>query len=253
MFSFWIKTFFVRFDTHRPCNFVRIFFRIIYFLFFQFFYFHFSFFIFFIFVIFFFFDWQRWATILVYRSVCKNQRKTFFYQSSTLLSPTVNVCKLGVHCYDVCNIALPTCISVNCVENPLNVVRYNVQKTVASYKTVQLFCSDIVLQNVNVISTCKVLCFKKHHHVSPITCFILEPSPLTVRTSVTLPSLSPVSLSSSALSLISSSSFSTSPSFLLSSLLSPLSLNPPSSWSSSSVSFYISLTSEVCVSPSYLN
>ena len=55
-------------------------------------------------------------------------------------------------------------------------------------------------------------------------------------------------------SLSSSSSISTSsPSSSLSSSSSPpLSLNPPSS-SSSSVSFYFSLTSEVCVSPSYLN
>ena len=42
----------------------------------------------------------------------------------------------------------------------------NVLKTFVSYKTVQLFCSDIVVQNVNVISSpaCKVLCFKKHHY-----------------------------------------------------------------------------------------
>ena len=43
---------------------------------------------------------------------------------------------------------------------------------------VQLFCSDVV-QNVNVISSpiCKVLCFKKHHHVSIIKCFTLRYMP----------------------------------------------------------------------------
>ena len=154
----------------------------------------------------------------VCRPVSKNQRKTFFYQPSTLLRRTVNVCKLRVHCHDVCNIAPLTCISVNCVEIPLNVIRSNVHKTVVLYKTVQLFfCFDVVVQNLNVISspTCKVLCSKKRHRVSPIKCFMLETSP-------------PSSSSSS-----------------------PLSLNPTSS--SSSVSFYISSLSEVCVSPSYLN
>ena len=53
-------------------------------------------------------------------------------------------------------------------------------------------------------------------------------------------------------SLSSSSSISTSSPSSSSSSSPPLSLNPPSS-SSSSVSFYFSLTSEVCVSPSYLN
>ena len=55
----------------------------------------------------------------------------------------------------------------------------NVHKTVVSYKTVQSFCSDVVVQNVNVISSpiCKVLCFKKHHHVSIIKCFTLRYMP----------------------------------------------------------------------------
>ena len=98
----------------------------------------------------------------VCRPVSKNQRKTFFYQPSTLLRRTVNVCKLYVHSHDVCNIAPPTFISVNCIEILLNVIRFNVHKTVVLYKTVQSFCSDVVVQNVNVISspTCKVLCFK---------------------------------------------------------------------------------------------
>ena len=81
---------------------------------------------------------------------------------------------MRVHCHDVCNIAPTTCISVNCVEILLNVIRSNVHKTVVLYKTVQSFCSDVVVENVNVNAspTCKVLCFKKHHRVSPIKCFI---------------------------------------------------------------------------------
>ena len=47
------------------------------------------------------------------------------------------------------------------MEVPLNVIRSNVDKTVVSYKTAQSFCSDVAIQNVNVISssTCKVICF----------------------------------------------------------------------------------------------
>ena len=91
------------------------------------------------------------------------------------------------------------------------------------YKTVQSFCSDVVEQNVNFISSsaCTVLCFKKH--VSTIKCFMLETSSFTVTSS------SPLSPSSSSISTSSSSS------------------------SSLSVAFSISSTSEVCVSPSYLN
>ena len=94
------------------------------------------------------------------------------------------------------------------------------------YKTVQSFCSDVVEQNVNFIysSACTVLCFKKH--VSTIKCFMLETSSFTVTSS------SPLSPSSSSISTSSSSS---------------------SSSSSPSVAFSISSTSEVCVSPSYLN
>ena len=180
--------------------------------------------------------------VAVCRSVCKNQRKTFFLPTSTLLRHTVNVCKLHVHCHDVCNFAPLTCISVNYVEIPLNAIRYNVHKTVVLYKTVQSFCSDAVVQNVNVRSV------KIHNRVSPIKCFMLETSSFAVTPSTKLPSSSTLSPPSSSLS--SSSSFSTSPSSSLSS--SPLSLNPPSS-SSSSVSLYISSTSEVYVSPSYLN
>ena len=95
------------------------------------------------------------------------------------------------------------------------------------YKTVQSFCSDVIEQNVNFISSsaCTVLCFKKH--VSTIKCFMLETSSFTVTSS------SPLSPSSSSISTSSSSSSSSS--------------------SSPSVAFSISSTSEVCVSPSYLN
>ena len=68
----------------------------------------------------------------VCRPVSKNQRKTFFYQPSTLLRRTVNVCKLHVNC-QVCNIAPPTCILVNCVEILLNVIRSTIHKTVVSH------------------------------------------------------------------------------------------------------------------------
>ena len=50
-FSFCIKTFFIRFGTHRPWEFCGVFFWIIFFLFFSIFFFY------------FFFDWQRSATI----------------------------------------------------------------------------------------------------------------------------------------------------------------------------------------------
>ena len=75
----------------------------------------------------------------------------FFYQTSTFLLCAVNICKLRKHCHDVCNIAPSTCVSVNCVEIPLNVIMSNIHKTVVLYKTVQSFCSDIVVQNINVI------------------------------------------------------------------------------------------------------
>ena len=75
------------------------------------------------------------TSVPVCRSVNKDQRKTFFYQPSTLLHHTVNVCKLHVHFHDVCNIAPPTCISVSGVKILLNVIRSNVHKTVVSYWT----------------------------------------------------------------------------------------------------------------------
>ena len=87
------------------------------------------------------------------RSVCRNQCRAFFYQLSTLLHGVANKCKLRVHCHDVCNIAPSTCISVSCVEIPLNVISSNVHQNVVLYKTVQSFCSDVVVQNVNVISS----------------------------------------------------------------------------------------------------
>ena len=62
-----------------------------------------------------------------------------------MLCCKVNVGKMHVHCDDVCNTAPPTCISVNCVKIPLNVIRSNVHKTVVSYKTVQSFCSGVVV------------------------------------------------------------------------------------------------------------
>ena len=69
-----------------------------------------------------------------------------------------------------------------CVEILFNGITSNVHETVASYKTVQCFCSNVAAQNVNVISSlaCKIVCFKKRHYVSPIKCFMLETSPFTV-------------------------------------------------------------------------
>ena len=93
-------------------------------------------------------------------------------------------------------------------------------------------------------------CFKKHHRVSLIKWLMLETSPYAVTPSTKLPLSSILSPPSSSLSSLSSSSISASPSSSLSS--SPLSLNPQSS-TSCSVLLYISLTSEVRVSPSYLN
>ena len=97
------------------------------------------------------------------------------------------ICKLPVHCHDVCNINPPFHISVNCVEILLNIIRSNVHKTVVSYKNVQSFCSDVVVQNVNVISSpiCKVFCFKKHHCVSQIKCFTLFTSLFAVNNKIT--------------------------------------------------------------------
>ena len=89
-------------------------------------------------------------------------------------------------------------------------------------------------------------CFKKHC-VSQIKCFTLFTSLFAVYNKITF-------ISPPYHHLSSSSSISTSLSSSLSSSSSSpqLSLNPPSSLSSS-VSFYFSSTSEVCVSQSYLN
>ena len=108
----------------------------------------------------------------------------------------------------------------------------------------QSFCSDVVVQNVNVISSpifvSKNIVF---HKSNVLRC--LHPY---LQFTTKLPSSSIVSPPYHHLS--SSSSISTS---LSSSSSSPqLSLNPPSSLSSS-VSFYFSSTSEVRVSQSYLN
>ena len=123
------------------------------------------------------------------RCVSKNQRMMFFYQHATMLRRTVNVRKLRVHCSDVCNINPPTYTSVNCVEILWNIIRSNVHKTVVSHKTVQSFCSDVVVQYVNVISSpiCRVLCFKKHHRISPIKSSMLDTSPFAVIPSTKLP------------------------------------------------------------------
>ena len=147
---------------------------------------------------------------------------------------------MRVHGHDVCSIAPAACISVNCVKIQLNVIRSNEHKTVVSSKTEQSFCSDVVVRNVNVVSSpaCKVVCFKKHHYVSSITCFMLETSPFIVTPLTWLPSSSSPSLSSS-LSLLSPSPISTSPSLSplsLSSSSTSLSLNSPTSSSSSSSS-----------------
>ena len=113
------------------------------------------------------------TSVLVCRSVSRNQYKVFCYQLSTLLLCPVIICKIRVHCHDVRNTAPSRCISVNCVDFPLNVITSNAHKTVVSYKTVESFCSDAVLQNANVVFSpaCKTLCFKKHHDVSSIKYF----------------------------------------------------------------------------------
>ena len=80
------------------------------------------------------------TSVPVCRPVSKNQRETFFYQHSTMLCRTVNVCKLHVHCHDVCNINCPTCISVRSVEIPLNIIRSNVIKL--------LFCIRLCSRSV---------------------------------------------------------------------------------------------------------
>ena len=149
---------------------------------------------------------------------------------------TVNSCKLCVNCHDICNMAPATCISVNYVKHLLNFIRSNVHKTVFKYKTVQLFCSDVVVQNVNVISSpaCKVLCFKKHR-VLPIKRFYVRNIPLC---SYTINKITVI------ITIIATITTVTSPQ--LSSPLSSLSSSPSIS-TSSSVSFYISSTSNVCV------
>ena len=57
-------------------------------------------------------------------------------------------------------------------------------KTVVSYKTVQSFCSDVAVQNVNVTSSpiCKVLCFKIHQLVLPINKIIFIITTITTIT-----------------------------------------------------------------------
>ena len=57
----------------------------------------------------------------IYRSVSRNQGRAVFYLPSTLLLCAVSICKLCLHCHDVCNVAPCKCISVNCVEILLNV------------------------------------------------------------------------------------------------------------------------------------
>ena len=171
------------------------------------------------------------TSVPICTSVCRNQCRAFFYQPSTLLHNGVNICKLRVHCHDVCNIAPSTCMPANFVKIKSNAIRSNVHKTVVSYQKVQSFCSNVVAQNVNVISSpaCKVVYFKKYHYVLPIKSFLLETYPFTVTPSARL--LSSSSLSPSSL-LLSSISTSPSSSPLSSSLT--FSINSPSSSSSSS-------------------
>ena len=170
------------------------------------------------------------TSVPICTSVCRNQCRAFFYQPSTLLHNGVNICKLRVHCHDVCNIAPSTCMPANFVKIKSNAIRSNVHKTVVSYQKVQSFCSNVVAQNVNVISSpaCKVVYFKKYHYVLPIKSFLLETYPFTVAPSARL--LSSSSLSPSSL-LLSSISTSPSSSPLSSSLT--FSINSPSSSSSS--------------------
>ena len=174
------------------------------------------------------------TSVPICTSVCRNQCRAFFYQPSTLLHNGVNICKLRVHCHDVCNIAPSTCMPANFVKIKSNAIRSNVHKTVVSYQKVQSFCSDVVAQNVNVISSpaCKVVYFKKYHYVLPIKSFLLETYPFTVALSARL--LSSSSLSpSSLLSPLLLSSISTSPSSSPLSSSLTFSINSPSSSSSS--------------------
>ena len=118
----------------------------------------------------------------------------------------------------------------------------------------QLFCSGVVVQNVNVISspTIKVLfqktssCFTNQMFYvrnMPIRSYTINKITFIINTITITTIIIIILIFNFNITIISSSSSSSSP---------PLSLNPSSS-SSSSVSFYISSTSEVCVSPSYLN
>ena len=119
----------------------------------------------------------------------------------------------------------------------------------------QLFCSGVVVQNVNVISspTIKVLfqktssCFTNQMFYvrnMPIRSYTINKITFIINTITITTIIIIILIFNFNITIISSSSSSSSSP--------PLSLNPSSS-SSLSVSFYISSTSEVCVSPSYLN
>ena len=113
--------------------------------------------------------------------------------------------------------------------------------------------SDVVVQNVNVISSpaCEVVCLKKHH----FRCFtnqVFYVRNIPIR-SYTINRVTIIITTITIIIIIITIIIITSPpSSSLSSSLS-LSLNPPPSSSSPSVTFYISLTSEVHVLPSHLN
>ena len=114
--------------------------------------------------------------------------------------------------------------------------------------------SDVVVQNVNVISSpaCEVVCLKKHHfHCFTNQVFYVRNIPIR---SYTINRITIIVTTITIIIIIITIIIITSPpSSSLSSSLS-LSLNPPSSSSSSpSVTFSISLTSEVHVLPSHLN
>ena len=115
--------------------------------------------------------------------------------------------------------------------------------------------SDVVVQNVNVISSpiCKVLYFKKHHRVSPIMFYIRYISICSYTINkITFIFNTIITIFIIIIIIIIIFNFNISIIIISSLSSSPLSLNPPSS-SSSSVSFYFSLISEVHASPSYLN
>ena len=79
-----------------------------------------------------------------------------------MLCHAVNICKLRVHCLDVCNIALSTCISVNCVKIPLIVIRSNVHNCCFVWNcAIILFWCCCTECKWYFFTACRVVCFKK--------------------------------------------------------------------------------------------